>query len=605
MAVSPLSASQSIEPFYFGDAHAPLFGVINPAPVSAERGVLICAPIGYENVIYHRQLGILARRLAARGRPVLRFDWPGCGDSAGDDDTPGMIESSLASVQTAIDALRDRTGVQSVDLIGLRFGATLAGSAIDGADGVSDVVFWDPFSTGREYLRALRAFNRLTLREDEKLEQAASAESAMGFLLAPSTIAGIETLDLTRGTFGQPRRFMISGRERARLDALVEHIRSLGHEVTVTELAGLREAALGWTERPVPTESFATIERWLGCSEPLPVAPARPVSSSNPAAEITMPDGVRERPVVWTGERQMLGLTAHHDQADGNDSWMVFIPNRYARRIGPNGLYRRWARSWATLGLPSLRIDVNGTGDAGGPDEETDRDMYQREGADDVLRGVAFIRENMGARRVAVMGLCSGGYIGFHAALRDPAIEDVFLLNPQMLLWTDHETAVTRASTFKDRMWRARSWKRLLRNPRTWVPAVLPVVGESLLADLKWRLAKLRGKSDRPGAVPVSEWIQDAVAQLGERGCRLHFIFSEGDAGLGYLERHLGPEMTGLADQPNVTIDVVEGADHTFNAMDRQVVLHDLIASILTKNRYGLRTNSAALASASAPQTTR
>ena len=73
MAVSQLSASQSIQPLYFGDPQSPLFGVINHAREAAQRGVLICAPIGYENVIYHRQLGILARRLAAKGRPVLRL----------------------------------------------------------------------------------------------------------------------------------------------------------------------------------------------------------------------------------------------------------------------------------------------------------------------------------------------------------------------------------------------------------------------------------------------------------------------------------------------------------------------------------------------------
>ena len=141
----------------------------------------------------------------------------------------------------------------------------------------------------------------------------------------------------------------------------------------------------------------------------------------------------------------MLGVVATPVDSAYDDSWVIFLPNRYARRIGSNRMYTQWARLWATAGVASLRIDVNGTGDAGGPEGETDRDMYRANAVDDVLRAAAFLRENYGARRFAVMGLCSGGYIGFHAALTDSSIEQVILLNPQMLLWTDQETSVTRA----------------------------------------------------------------------------------------------------------------------------------------------------------------
>ena len=118
----------SITPLVFGSADAALFGVLTlPAPErTVDRGVVICSPLGYENVVYYRQLAVLARLLGDAGRPTLRFDWPGCGDSAGDDNDLDQVESYIDSVGAAVLALRERTGVEKVDLVGLRIGATLA-----------------------------------------------------------------------------------------------------------------------------------------------------------------------------------------------------------------------------------------------------------------------------------------------------------------------------------------------------------------------------------------------------------------------------------------------------------------------------------------------
>jgi hypothetical protein len=48
--------------------------------------------------------------------------------------------------------------------------------------------------------------------------------------------------------------------------------------------------------------------------------------------------------------------------------------------------------------------------------------------------------------------------------------------------------------------------------------------------------------------------------------------------------------MQGLADQPNVSFHVIEGADHTFTSLDRQIALRDLIAGTLASSGYGLPT---------------
>ncbi|HST14879.1 MAG TPA: alpha/beta fold hydrolase [Gaiellaceae bacterium] len=580
---------RKLVPLYFGPRDG-LFGVLNPADGITGRGVLICSPLGYENVIYHRQLAILARRIAAKGTPTLRFDWPGCGDSAGDDLDPGLIPRSLDSVQTAVETLRDRTGVEHVDIVGLRIGATLAASIVGQTEHAGSLALWDPFRTGTAYLRNLRAFERLG-RKARTWTKDDSYESAAGFRLSRETVAALESLDLLQCDFGSPRRVFLGYRDGLASTAVAEHLIGQGHDVTTAELEGLREVALGWAERPVPVSSFEAIEDWLELPD-LAAGEDFPALTGGPErfTGVQLANGVHEDPVLLSDGNPMLGFVSLPPAESPKRSWVLFVPNRYARRIGPNGLYRRWARSWAEAGLPSFRVDVNGTGDAGGPDGETDWDMYQPNCVDDVVRALDFLRNEFDGDRAAIIGLCSGGYLGFHAALRDEMVKDVFLLNPQMLLWTDVETSVTMAAKLRGRLVRPRSWLRLLRNPGS-SRFVLPVVRRVLVADLRWRLKLRKGRTADPGrSAPIDQWIRESIRTLGERGCRLHFVFSEDDAGIGYLTRYLGTEMQGLADQPNVTFHVIEGADHTFTSFDRQIALHDLIAGTLASSGYGLST---------------
>jgi uncharacterized protein len=72
----------------------------------------------------HRQFVLTARHLAGRGYPVLRFDYRGMGDSAGE---KGHFERVSVDVRTAIDALvREQPKITRVVLWGLCDGASAA-----------------------------------------------------------------------------------------------------------------------------------------------------------------------------------------------------------------------------------------------------------------------------------------------------------------------------------------------------------------------------------------------------------------------------------------------------------------------------------------------
>ncbi|WP_457336708.1 alpha/beta fold hydrolase [Rhizobacter sp. P5_C2] len=150
-----------MNPFFFGTRQRRLFGVYSPARASASgsgtKAVLLCPPWGQEYLRAHRAMKQLATLLNQAGVHVLRFDWFGTGDSAGE-----MLDASLAGwqadIETAIDELKDTTDAARVGLVGLRLGGTLAaGVAARRRKDVDSVVLWDPVVSGEGYLKELLA----------------------------------------------------------------------------------------------------------------------------------------------------------------------------------------------------------------------------------------------------------------------------------------------------------------------------------------------------------------------------------------------------------------------------------------------------------------
>lgn len=152
-------------PLYFGDPQRRLFGLYSPASAGARRmrAVVLCPPWGQEYLRAHRSMRQLALRLNAAGIHVLRFDYYGTGDSAGD-----MVEGDLpgweSDIEAAIEELIDTTGAQRVGLVGLRLGATLAARvAARRRKEVESVVLWDPVVEGEEFVAQLLALDAVEM----------------------------------------------------------------------------------------------------------------------------------------------------------------------------------------------------------------------------------------------------------------------------------------------------------------------------------------------------------------------------------------------------------------------------------------------------------
>ena len=118
-----------MKPLVFNDT----IGWLKEAPGSC--GVVIAGGHGFEDLCSRRFLSLLADRIAQSGLPVLQFDYPGCGDAAGDHVEPGRVAAWVDSIGAAADELKRQTGVRQVIVVD-RIDERLAMAQRSGADWV-------------------------------------------------------------------------------------------------------------------------------------------------------------------------------------------------------------------------------------------------------------------------------------------------------------------------------------------------------------------------------------------------------------------------------------------------------------------------------------
>ena len=210
-------------PFYFGDADRRLFGCYHEPRPGATRGcaVVICQPVGHEYIYCHRALRQLATRLCNAGFPVLRFDYYGCGDSAGRDDE-AQLEQWLDDISKAILEVQVQSGLAQVCLIGLRLGATLSMIAGAECDEVDSLVLWDAVVTGRTYLQELLELQKESLRLRPKpagSHKSQDTVEVIGFPLSQTLREQLDKLDLLAMSATPTKNILTIHTDRAVVDA--------------------------------------------------------------------------------------------------------------------------------------------------------------------------------------------------------------------------------------------------------------------------------------------------------------------------------------------------------------------------------------------------
>jgi exosortase A-associated hydrolase 2 len=149
-------------PFFLPSGNHSLFAVLHqPAAPAQGEAWVFCHPLLEEKLWTHRVFVAFARRLAGQGHAVLRFDFMGSGDSDGEF-SEASVETGVADLRAAVDETRRRTGAARVNLLGLRFGATIAALLAEQASDIGRLILWAPVVDGERHMQELLRINVAT-----------------------------------------------------------------------------------------------------------------------------------------------------------------------------------------------------------------------------------------------------------------------------------------------------------------------------------------------------------------------------------------------------------------------------------------------------------
>jgi len=182
--------------FFLGEWPRRLYVALHEPVRPARVGLVFCPPLWVEMERTYKHFARWAKKLADDGVAVLRYQPYGSGDSDGSMSN-FSCDSAQADALAAARCLRERTGVKTLGIVGLRFGGSIA---VHSASVIQPdfLVLWSPIANLRQYCRELLRMRlqkevihqqcdevKVTTSDMVKELEAGSCVDLMGYDLSP------------------------------------------------------------------------------------------------------------------------------------------------------------------------------------------------------------------------------------------------------------------------------------------------------------------------------------------------------------------------------------------------------------------------------------
>jgi len=583
---APVAAS----PFFFSVGGVSCLGWFHAA--KAPRlgvGVVMCRAIGYESMCAYGAYTQVAEQLALAGFDVLRFDYPGTGDSAGDDAQPKRLQSWTDSIVCATQQLEKISGCSEFCLFGLRLGANLAAHAAGQLGGVAKLILWAPCATGRAFARELRAaaFTRDRSHDGQREPVSGDIES-LGFLYTAQTLAELDALP------GLPvdgpladRVLLLDRDDRPSAKQLLATLQSRGVETTCALAPGYAAMMNEPRETQLDASTLTLLKDWLLTDltdkkdesvKPLP----RPLVNADPEKPCQHQfDGLRETAVTFGGVSgglapKLFGILTESDQEQAesgcSDTAILMLNVAGNYRIGPNRIYVHMARELARAGCRSLRFDLTGLGDSRTTEGFRASHLYSKDSRPEVRAAIDFLSAQ-GCKKFYLLGICSGSFVAFQSTLADTRVTGQILLNSRLLEWREANPDGTWQDSMQQAYKSVAFYRRQLLDWRVYrrifqgdvdVSGIANRVRVLMTARLSRTLTSAFRK-DASDSGPLQK-----VKQLSRRGTYTLMIVNADDDGRDYLEFHFGAGGKYLKEDARFQMTFVNDSDHTFSDQNGQ-----------------------------------
>lgn len=579
-------------------------GLFMPAtkPVGA-TAVLFLSPWGFEEMCTRKFWRILAEDLASEGIPSLRFDYAGTGDALDVKETGRGIKLWTDTALAAARMLKSLSGCDRVLLVSQGLGSAVALEVAEHLAAVDGIAFLAPTLSGRFYLRELAVWSKMideSMGLSESQRETGDGIRVAGLQMRDDIAADVRKLNLTAiTTIAAPSALVLTRPGRPNDAEFAAHLQSLGVRIEQAPYDGYDELVSNPTIATIPIDSGHKVVGWAKsiASARTQKAPKKPTRL--PEAEPLLGEGFRETPLRLGDGERMFGVLCEPTGVR-TGATAILLTTAYDRHAGWGRTSVTMARTLAQSGIPSLRFDTANVADSPPVSGAPGQVLYSQPQYRDVVAALDLV-ENRKLLPAFVVGRCSGGYLGFQAAVNDPRCAGLITVNPYAFYW-DQTKSVDEAlrfvprslETYGQKFLQFETLQRLFNGSIDARSAV-----RNICSSLVGRMARLRQPLlDRfPFLSSEHGAVMSGFQALRSREVELSLIYSATDIGLEHFRLHFGNDGAGLGKFQNARLTIIPDADHNLTPAHARAIYVREIQNMALK--LGAR-RGAAQASASA-----
>ncbi len=264
---------------------------------------------------------------------------------------------------------------------------------------------------------------------------------------------------------------------------------------------------------------------------------------------------MNEVPLRFGSQRHLSAMLTLPPDGQPPRLGLVLLNVGIIHRMGPHRFNAKLARALAQEGLATLRMDLSGLGDSGAPPEAL---PFEQQAVADLQAAMDHFQRICDVDRFFIAGLCSGAYSGLAAALADPRVVGLWMLDGYA-----YPTARARWNRYTQPLRRAPlhtlgSWTRKLA--RRAARAVRNLARRSTTHEV-WDFGR---------RAPPREAFGRDIQALVDRGVSVCLVYSGSMRGCFNYPQQLHDAFSGFGFIERVRCEYLPQADHTATTLDTQ-----------------------------------
>jgi Serine aminopeptidase, S33 len=279
---------------------------------------------------------------------------------------------------------------------------------------------------------------------------------------------------------------------------------------------------------------------------------------------------VKERVAQFGPGQVLIGIetaSAPSENHPARPTW-VFPNAGIVHRVGPHRLTVNLARRIALAGFPALRFDLSGLGDSRPRSAAT----FEQAAVQDIRDAMDHLEQTTQASRFVLCGLCSGADNSVRAALADPRVAAIALLDPYA-----YRTIGFHLRRLVRRMGSLASWKTLAARTGSVLPRLARQPPPAPASDAESEHSSPRPMYGRP--FPERSAFAADLHRIVDRGANIFVIYS---GGMDEVYNHAGQFKSafrryGFAGR--IRTEFLPAANHTYTETAQQHRLGDLLVA--------------------------